>query len=56
MIGRIRLDGAFTDSLRPYGSLGTGVLVSRAAADEREGDYEVMIEHEDRDRPSPAQR
>jgi hypothetical protein len=39
-------DGGFIDSLRPYGRLGNGTLVSRAAADERPGDYSVRVEHE----------
>jgi hypothetical protein len=38
-------DGAFVDSLRAYGADGT-VLVSRAAADEREGTYTVEVVHE----------
>ena len=38
--------GDFVDSLRPYGSVGNGTLVSRAAADERPGDYRVTVEHE----------
>ena len=42
--GAVR-DGAFTDSLRPYGSTGQGILVSRAAADERAGTYAITIEH-----------
>ena len=37
-------DGGFLDSLRPYGSLGNGTLVSRAAADERAGTYTVTVE------------
>ena len=38
-------DGEFSDSLRPYGGLGDGTLVSRAAADERPGVYTVTVEH-----------
>ena len=39
-------DGAFLDSLRPFGAVGNGTLVSRAAADERAGEYTVTIEHD----------
>jgi hypothetical protein len=39
-------DGAFSDSLRPYGGLGDGTLVSRAAADERPGVYTVTVVHQ----------
>ena len=39
-------DGTFVDSLRPYGSVGNGTLVSRAAADERPGEYRITLEHE----------
>jgi hypothetical protein len=37
-------DATFVDSLRPYGSVGNGTLVSRAAADERPGDYTIRVE------------
>ena len=39
-------EGEFVDSLRPYGSVGNGVLISRAAADERSGVYTVIVEHD----------
>ncbi|HET6777637.1 MAG TPA: hypothetical protein VFH26_01985 [Gemmatimonadales bacterium] len=39
-------EGQFVDSLRPYGSFGNGVLISRAAADERPGVYTVTVEHD----------
>jgi hypothetical protein len=39
-------EGAFVDSLRPYGTVGNGTLVSRAAADERPGEYRITVEHE----------
>ena len=39
-------EGEFLDSLRPYSWLGNGVLISRAAADEREGVYSVTVEHD----------
>jgi hypothetical protein len=39
-------DGAFVDSLRPYGTVGNGTLVSRAAADERTGDYRITVQHD----------
>jgi hypothetical protein len=39
-------DGAFVDSLRPYGSVANGTLVSRAAADERAGEYQIRVEHD----------
>lgn len=39
-------DGTFVDSLRPYGSVGNGTLVSRAAADERPGDYRITVEYD----------
>lgn len=38
-------DGTFSDSLRPFGGLGDGTLISRAAADERPGVYTVTVEH-----------
>ncbi len=37
-------EGEFVDSLRPYGSFGNGVLISRAGADERPGVYSVTLE------------
>ena len=37
-------EGAFIDSLRPYGSFGNGVLATRAAAEERPGTYSVTVE------------
>jgi hypothetical protein len=43
-VGRVR-DGAFTDSLRAYGGTADGTLLSRAAADEREGTYVVVVRH-----------
>jgi hypothetical protein len=43
--GAVR-EGSFIDSLRPYGTVGNGVLVSRAAADERTGVYSVTVEHD----------
>jgi hypothetical protein len=43
--GAVRESG-FVDSLRPYGGLGNGTLVSRAAADERAGTYIVTVEHD----------
>jgi hypothetical protein len=39
-------EGSFIDSLRPYGTVGNGVLVSRAGADERAGVYSVTVEHD----------
>ena len=39
-------EGEFVDSLRPYGSVGNGVLISRAAADERAGVYAVTVQHD----------
>jgi hypothetical protein len=39
-------DGSFIDSLRPYGSVENGTLVSRAAAAERPGTYEVTVQRE----------
>jgi hypothetical protein len=42
--GAVR-EGTFTDSLRPHGSTDQGVLLSRAAADERAGSYVLVIEH-----------
>jgi hypothetical protein len=42
--GAVR-EGDFADSLQPYRSVGNGVLVSRAAAWEREGLYSVTVEH-----------
>ena len=42
--GRVR-DGVFTDSLRAYGSLTPGTLLSRAGADERPGRYLVEVQH-----------
>lgn len=38
--------GEFVDSLRPYGAVGNGVLISRAAADERAGIYSVTVAHD----------
>ncbi len=38
-------EGTFSDSLRAYGGTGDGTLVSRAAADEREGTYLVEVSH-----------
>jgi hypothetical protein len=37
--------GTFVDSLRPHGSVGDGTLISRAAADERPGEYLIRVEH-----------
>jgi hypothetical protein len=42
--GTVR-DGTYTDALRPYASTGEGVLLSRAAADERAGTYVVEVSH-----------
>jgi hypothetical protein len=42
--GRVR-DGGFSDSLRAYGVTATGMLLSRAGADEREGTYVVEVSH-----------
>jgi hypothetical protein len=42
--GRV-VDGGFTDSLRAYASLSPGMLLSRAGADERPGEYLVQVEH-----------
>ena len=36
--------GSFSDSLRPYSIDGQGVMLSRAAADERPGIYTVRIQ------------
>jgi hypothetical protein len=36
--------GSFSDSLRPYWTDGQGVMLSRAAADERPGTYAVTIQ------------
>lgn len=38
-------EGTFSDSLRAYGLTEGGALVSRAAADEREGTYLVEVSH-----------
>ena len=38
--------GTFVDSLRPHGWVGNGTLISRAAADERPGDYLIIVQHE----------
>ena len=38
-------EGTFNDSLRAYGVTEGGTLVSRAAADEREGTYAVEVSH-----------
>jgi hypothetical protein len=38
-------DGAYTDSLRPYGSTIEGDMLTRAAADERAGTYAVEVTH-----------
>lgn len=40
------VEGEFTDTLRPYGSDGAGILVSLAAADERPGTYQVWVERQ----------
>ena len=42
--GAVR-EGEFIDSLRPYSSLGNGVLIGRAAAEERAGMYTVTVQH-----------
>jgi hypothetical protein len=42
--GAVR-DGAYVDSLRPYGGTGQGDLLSRAAADERSGTYMIEVVH-----------
>jgi hypothetical protein len=42
--GAVR-EGTYVDSLRAYGGLGNGTLVSRAAAPERPGVYSVTVEH-----------
>lgn len=41
-------DGSFTDVLKPSGFLGgqPGTMVSRRAADERPGTYDVFVTHE----------
>ena len=39
-------DGDFVDSLQPYGAVANGMLISRAGAYERAGDYTVTIEHD----------
>lgn len=39
-------EGAYVDSLRPYGFLGNGALISLSAADERAGTYTVTVEHD----------
>ena len=38
-------EGTFSDSLRAYGVTESGALLSRAGADEREGTYEVRVNH-----------
>jgi hypothetical protein len=38
-------EGTFSDSLRAHGVTEGGALVSRAAADEREGTYLVEVSH-----------
>lgn len=38
-------EGAYVDSLTPYGGDGAGGIVSRAAAYERSGLYAVAVEH-----------
>ena len=42
--GSVR-EGAFSDSLRPYGVTESGALLSRAGADERDGSYLVEVSH-----------
>jgi len=39
-------DGAYADTLQPYGMSSSGVLGSFRAADERPGSYEVVVQHE----------